>query len=71
MKFQILFLVLVSGSAANAHPGHLIDLAGHGHWLAGIALGGAIAAGIWGALKGNAKDTDEPEEVDEDQPQEA
>ncbi len=39
-----------------AHTGHVADLAGHDHWVAGAAIGLAIALGLWGALKGGRKD---------------
>lgn len=42
-------------SPALAHPGHLGTLAGHDHWIAGAAIGAAIAAGLIGALKGRRK----------------
>lgn len=52
---------------AMAHVGHLGDLAGHDHWVAGAALGAALAIGIYGALKGRRKadkaDEAEPEET--------
>lgn len=48
-------LILVAG-AAQAHPGHLTDVAGHDHWVAGAAIALAIALGLWGALKGKGKD---------------
>ena len=40
-----------TGSAVSAHPGHLVDAAGHNHWVAGIALGAAGIAIVLGALK--------------------
>ncbi len=47
--------------AALAHAGHLTDAAGHDHWVAGAAIGLAIALGLWGALKGGRDDESEPE----------
>lgn len=71
MRILTLLVASLTAGSAHAHPGHLIELAGHNHWLAGVALGGAIAAGIWGALKGKDKDPEaEIEEIDEE-PQEA
>ena len=66
-----LFLIPLAGQAA-AHPGHLAGLAGHDHWVAGAAIGLAIAVGVWGALKGRRKDeaaeqADEPETEAEEQ----
>jgi len=48
-------LTLFAAGSANAHPGHLVDAAGHDHWVAGAAIGAAIAVGLWGALKGKRK----------------
>ena len=62
MKHIAVLILMVWGSAVNAHPGHLIEVAGHDHVLAGVAIGAAIGAAIWGALKGKPK-----EEVCEDE----
>jgi len=43
---------LFLAAPAAAHPGHLSGLAGHDHWIAGAAIGAAIALGAWAALKG-------------------
>ena len=51
MRLMTLILALTA-SAASAHPGHLVDQAGHNHWVAGIALGAAGIAIALGALKG-------------------
>ncbi|MDJ0858619.1 MAG: hypothetical protein QNJ03_06045 [Dinoroseobacter sp.] len=62
---SVSFLVALCGAApALAHPGHLEALAGHDHWVAGAAIGLAIALGLWGALKG--KKDSEAEAEDED-----
>ena len=37
---------------ASAHLGHVGDLAGHDHWVAGAAIGIAVVVGVYGALKG-------------------
>lgn len=49
MRLLITFsLILLSGTAARAHLGHMGELAGHSHW---IALGaGLIAAALAAAL---------------------
>ncbi len=66
-------LIALPGAAA-AHPGHLAEAAGHGHWLGAAAIGAAIAIGLWQGLKGRRNDDDEareePEAADEE-PQEA
>lgn len=60
-----LCLLLFPGTAL-AHPGHLGDLAGHDHWVAGVAIGLAIALGLWGVLKGGDKQAPETaEDADE------
>jgi hydrogenase/urease accessory protein HupE len=57
MRYLIvtLFMLGVAAAPAQAHPGHLAGLAGHDHWVAGAAIGAAIAVGVWGALKGRRK----------------
>jgi hypothetical protein len=42
---RLTLLVALPGPAA-AHVGHLGEVAGHDHWVAGAALAGAILAGI-------------------------
>ena len=49
----------ISGTAVQAHPGHLADLAGHDHWVAGAAIGVAVLVGIYGALKGKSEAAEE------------
>ncbi len=58
MKFLPCLVALTTAGAAQAHPGHLVDAAGHNHWVAGAAIGAAIAAGVWGMLKGRGKKSD-------------
>ncbi|MGB3313363.1 MAG: DUF6732 family protein [Albidovulum sp.] len=55
MKSLLPLFALCSATPAVAHPGHLVDVAGHDHWVAGAAIGAAIAMGIWGAIKGRRK----------------
>jgi hypothetical protein len=77
-RFLLLALGLLAGPAI-AHPGHIADLAGHGHVGGLILIGMAAAVGLWGALKGAKASRDEDDEVeenvsdiaDEDEPQEA
>jgi len=68
-----LILVLLPG-LAWAHPGHMIEAAGHDHIVAGVAIGLAIGVAIWGALRGR-KDDEAEDEADEsaadEEPQEA
>ena len=65
--------ILVAAPVA-AHPGHIIEAAGHDHWLAGVAIGTAIAIGLWQGLKGKSGEegaTEESEEAIDQEPQEA
>ncbi len=56
---------------ALAHVGHLGDLAGHDHWIAGAAIGAAVLAGLWGAWAGKGEPEPEASEPDPDQSEEA
>lgn len=63
MRGTLSLILMFSGTAAAAHPGHWADVAGHDHWVAGAAIGLAGLAAIWGALKGKkAKEEAAPEE---------
>ncbi|HKK85237.1 MAG TPA: DUF6732 family protein [Roseovarius sp.] len=65
MKHAILMVALLAASGAQAHPGHLAEVAGHGHWLGAAALGAAIAIGLWAGLKGRKDEAAEEAEGDE------
>lgn len=68
------FVMVLFASAAAAHPGHLAEVAGHGHWIGAAAIGAAIALAAWAALKGKKADSSEVEEdaeLDEEEMQEA
>ena len=69
-RFAFLTAVLAAGPAF-AHPGHLADVAGHDHWVAGAARGAAIAIAVWGAIKGKSEDKSEAEPETDAEPQEA
>lgn len=62
-------IALLWAASAAAHPGHLAEVAGHGHWLGAAAIGAAIALGAWSALKGKkdaaAQDDEELEGSEE------
>ncbi|WP_102108744.1 DUF6732 family protein [Oceaniglobus roseus] len=62
-------LALLAPGAALAHPGHLAGLAGHDHWVAGAAIGTAIALGLWAGLKerGKRRKREETEDATEEQ----
>ncbi|GKY88858.1 DUF6732 family protein [Sinisalibacter aestuarii] len=75
MRALLTLMLMLLPGLAFAHPGHLIEVAGHDHLIAGVAIGVAIGVAVWGALKGRptadkARDTD-AEEADEDELQEA
>lgn len=68
MRVFLTLMLVAFGQTAAAHPGHLADVAGHDHWVAGAAIGAAILIGLWGALKPK---TSEPEETEDDLEEEA
>ena len=63
MRASILLFLLLPGMA-NAHVGHIGELAGHDHVMIGAALGAIALAGLVGALR--AHDDEEEEVADED-----
>ncbi len=71
MRHALALFFVVLASTASAHPGHLGELAGHDHWVAGIALGLAILLGIRGALKGKETASEEDSEEEEIDAEEA
>lgn len=74
MKAILALIFTLLPGLALAHPGHLAEVAGHDHVLAGVAIGVAVGVAIWGALKGrkDAESEDEADEVSADEePQEA
>ncbi len=69
MKFLATFSVICFGpTMVQAHVGHLGELVGHDHWVAGAAIGVAAAISIWGAIKGKPKTEDDT--TDEVEPEE-
>ncbi|WP_371170369.1 DUF6732 family protein [Aliiroseovarius sp. 2305UL8-7] len=72
-RLLLLALGLLAGPAI-AHPGHIGEIAGHGHIGGIILIGLAAAIGLWAALKGSKKDEaqgDSADDASEDGPQEA
>ena len=56
----------LTATGAAAHPGHWAEVGGHDHWVAGIAIGAAALAALWGALKGRkGKDEASEDEAEE------
>lgn len=68
MKAILFPLTLVLPGMAVAHTGHIADVAGagHDHWVAGAAIGAAIAISLWAALKGGRKAESEAEASEDD-----
>lgn len=50
MLFPLLFLFVVMGMPAHAHPGHVAEAAGHTHWVASAALALMVLAVLWIAV---------------------
>lgn len=65
-SIMTLCIALMFAGSAHAHPGHLAEVAGHGHWLGAAALGAAIALGALAALKGKKNENSDVEEADLD-----
>ena len=65
-RMFITFTLLLSASPALAHVGHLGQFAGHDHWVAGAALGAALAVSVWGALKGKKAEEEADADSNED-----
>lgn len=47
----IIFTQCAIAVPAFAHPGHIAATGGHDHWIAGAAIGAAVAVAAWGALR--------------------
>jgi hypothetical protein len=65
--------MLILPGPALAHLGHVGAVAGHDHWVAGAAIGAAVALGVWGWMKGRkeADEADAEAEAAETEEQEA
>ncbi len=66
MKYTIAISMIFAAGVAAAHPGHLAEVAGHGHWLGAAAIGAAIAIGLWASLKDRQKPRDAEAEAREE-----
>jgi hypothetical protein len=59
-----LIATLLAGTAAGpavAHPGHLTELAGHNHWIAGAAIAVAVLISAWAVVQGSRQTRAEAE----------
>ncbi|HCQ65813.1 MAG TPA: hypothetical protein DIU07_11980 [Rhodobacteraceae bacterium] len=65
MKALLPVMFTLLPGIALAHAGHLAEVAGHDHVIAGVAIGVAVGVAIWGVLKGRKDDAteDEPDEA--------
>ena len=63
LRFSL--LLILAANMAEAHVGHLGELAGHDHWIAAGAIGLAGLVAVWGALKGKKIDTEKSHDTDE------
>ena len=72
MRFSVFLAGMFLAGGAQAHVGHLADVAaGHDHWVAAGAIGIAIAVAGWQALKGKKDAEVEEEPSGEETAQEA
>lgn len=55
MRSTFILIFTFLAGAAQADPGHFAEVAGHDHWVAGAALGAAIAIALWAGLRGKGK----------------
>jgi hypothetical protein len=68
MRLLTALLVLVPAPAL-AHLSHLGEVAGHGHWVAGAAIGAAVVVGVWGWLKGREEAQNSDAEAEDSEPE--
>lgn len=72
MKYLLTLILAFIPGQVLAHVGHVGEMAGHDHWVAGAAIGVAVGVAIWGWLKGEKSDEeDSATETDETDAQEA
>lgn len=71
MRYALTLMMILTAQSAMAHVGHLGELAGHDHWVAGAAIGLAILLGLREALKGRRDDPQEEDEIEEEDAEEA
>ena len=66
MRIFLTIALMLAGQSAVAHPGHLIEVAGHDHWLAGITIDIGLVGGLWGILRGEDEGAVSEEEMEEE-----
>jgi len=67
MKSLLSTVSIFAAAPALAHPGHMAEALGHDHWLAGAAIGLAVALGLWAKLKGKSQAKTEDDQESEDE----
>lgn len=65
MRTLLTLMFTLLPGLASAHPGHLIEVAGHDHIIAGVAIGVAIGVAVWGAIKGRRDDEADESDAEE------
>ena len=68
MKYHLFLTLVLAGflpRLSHAHFGHLGELAGHSHWVAGVAIAVAVAV-LWGRIKAAANQDDDAESPEEE-----
>jgi len=74
MKFLFSLIMAMMAAPAFAHPTHIIEVAGHNHWLGLAAIAAAAAVALWQAKKSRDEEASEEDEIEEEtdtEPQEA
>ena len=69
MRLMLSTLIFGIPGMALGHPGHIVEVAGHNHWIALGAIGAAALAALWSKLKDKEEgedDADDPEELEEE-----
>ena len=71
MRPTLTILTTLAPTLAAAHPGHLAELAGHSHWVAGAAIAVAAALGLlaWGKRGKAEKEEEVKGEAEGDTPE--
>jgi len=68
MNRPVLATATLIASGAQAHPGHIAEVAGHGHWLGAAAIAAAIGVALWQKWKGKSEEAgkqDAPSDTEE------
>lgn len=68
--FSVLLLAVFLPRLSHAHFGHLGELAGHSHWVAGVAVAVAGAV-LWGRIKAAQNQDNEDAESPEEEAEQA